>query len=569
MLHQSFKETVRYLSRRNTPMPRGRFESLDERCMLSVNVELLADINPGAASALVNSRDWAELDGFLYFTADDGISGSELWRTDGTEAGTSLVADINDLIPQDPFALEDSLGSFPFGLTLFNDEIYFAAQNEDGDELWKTDGTDAGTTLVADINPGFADAFPFALTVFRDELYFGATTDELGDELWKTDGTEAGTVMVADIEPGAGSSFPTEMYVFNDELFFSASEFGDVELWKTDGTEAGTVRVSDIHPGETLPSFPEGFFEFQNELYFIAADDITPDGFLASHLYKTDGTEAGTVRVADERLTVNFTDESPNVVEFNDQLYFGGIDAFGQWELYRTTGTPGESELVVDLAGNISGTVSDMAVLDGELYFAANDESGRQLWRTNGELGAANVSERLTSVEFEIVSTIGGVMQTDNIGAFPTELFEHNGEIFFNAHDGETYQVWRTSGGEIETVTDFVDNATSAFTSNFFEFDDRIFFRGSGDEGLELWSLEVIEPLVPPPVLLDGDTDGNGRVEFADFLVISRNFGQDVSSRAEGDLDGNGRVEFADFLLLSQNFGNQIEEIFAIEQDWF
>lgn len=55
-----------------------------------------------------------------------------------------------------------------------------------------------------------------------------------------------------------------------------------------------------------------------------------------------------------------------------------------------------------------------------------------------------------------------------------------------------------------------------------------------------------------------GDLDGNGKVEFADFLILSGNFGKDVEGHAEGDIDCNGKVEFADFLVLSGNFGNDV-----------
>ena len=55
--------------------------------------------------------------------------------------------------------------------------------------------------------------------------------------------------------------------------------------------------------------------------------------------------------------------------------------------------------------------------------------------------------------------------------------------------------------------------------------------------------------------LLLGDLDGNGEVAFADFLVLSANFGQSVASYAAGDIDCNGEVAFADFLVLSANFG--------------
>ena len=59
-------------------------------------------------------------------------------------------------------------------------------------------------------------------------------------------------------------------------------------------------------------------------------------------------------------------------------------------------------------------------------------------------------------------------------------------------------------------------------------------------------------------VRYSGDLDGNGAVEFADFLIMSTNFAAEVSSHAEGDIDCNGTVEFADFLVLSSNFGQDV-----------
>lgn len=388
------------------------------------------------------------------------------------------------------------------------------------------------------------------MAVFRDELYFGALgSQEEGYELWKTDGTEAGTQLVADVNPGELSSFPTYLYAFQDALYFAAAGEGeDVELWKSDGTADGTELVSNIHADEGFSSFPESFFEFNEELYFIAADGLAADGIISSHLYKTNGTESGTVRVADERLTVRFTDELPNVFEFKDHLYYGGINDLGSWELYRTNGTPGQSELVLDLAGAFSSAPTDLIEFQGQLYFAANDDSGRQLWRTNGEPGEANVAIRLTSID------------NDTVGAFPTEFTVYNNELFFNAHDGQTFQVWRLNGEDPEVLTSFEPNDNSFETSKFIEAADTLFFRGAGSDGLELWTATLDE--IP---LLAGDVDGNGKVEFADFLILSQNFGQDVSSRSEGDLDGNGKVEFADFLLLSQNFGAQIEALFATQ----
>jgi ELWxxDGT repeat protein len=63
-----------------------------------------------------------------------------------------------------------------------------------------------------------------------------------GRELWKSDGTTAGTQLVKDIEPGRYGSDPRTLTAVGDVLFFSRGD----ELWKSDGSEAGTILVKDI-----------------------------------------------------------------------------------------------------------------------------------------------------------------------------------------------------------------------------------------------------------------------------------------------------------------------------------
>ena len=174
-----------------------------------------------------------------YFRANDGTTGTELWKTDGTTAGTVQVADIR----AGPFS------SSPDHLTNFAGTVLFTAYGPNGTELYTTNGTAAGTTELVDINPGTSDSSPnlFYLAIIGSDLYFAAFTSANGRELWKTNGTAAGTMQVADIRVGTSSSSPTDFFVSGTKLFFEANVGNGSEPYVYDGTNV--TSLGDIRPG--------------------------------------------------------------------------------------------------------------------------------------------------------------------------------------------------------------------------------------------------------------------------------------------------------------------------------
>src|SRR5262249_42101926 len=143
------------------------------------------------------------LNGLLLFFADDGKHGEELWRSDGTEEGTRLVLDINPGTGNSAPALPSALNT----TAVFQGKMFFAADDgRNGTELWETDGTTAGTSFVSDLNPGPAGSKPAALTVFNGRLYFQATAGAGGSQLFASDGTAAGTGLVKVLNPTGNAS---------------------------------------------------------------------------------------------------------------------------------------------------------------------------------------------------------------------------------------------------------------------------------------------------------------------------------------------------------------------------
>src|SRR5690606_29054308 len=98
------------------------------------------------------------VDGTLFFRANDGVAGGELWISDGSEEGTVRVADLA------PGA--GTTSSSPNWFVAHDGQLYFTVNDgASGVELWRSDGTADGTLRLKDIRPGSGSSSPIGLTV--------------------------------------------------------------------------------------------------------------------------------------------------------------------------------------------------------------------------------------------------------------------------------------------------------------------------------------------------------------------------------------------------------------------
>ncbi|MCA1683807.1 MAG: hyalin, partial [Actinobacteria bacterium] len=257
---------------------------------------LVKSLYPGAT----NAQGFTRVGDTLFFVGDDGTTGLELWKTDGTEAGTVLVKDVDP--GSSPF--DDSPnGSDPANFVALGDTLLFTANDANGVELWKSDGTPEGTVMVKDINPdeaiNFGRSSPSGLTAVGDKVVFTALEPTSGREPWVSDGTPEGTVLLKDINPAGDSTTDSTTFApLGGVVFFKAiSDIYGAELWKTDGTADGTVIVKDINEGvsDGTPFGNADSMKAWNGSVYFAGDD----GTTGEELWKTDGTADGTVLVKD------------------------------------------------------------------------------------------------------------------------------------------------------------------------------------------------------------------------------------------------------------------------------
>ena len=367
----------------------------------------------------------------LFFAANDGENGIELWASDGTSEGTQLVKDINPGITDRyyyPFVPEPD-SSTPRQFTAVGDLLYFTAEDdENGRELWVSDGTSEGTKLVRDINPGF-DYSEYLITKasvptrpvenprplgsdieglieLNGKLYFSADGGENGRGLWVSDGTEAGTQLLSGDVGFDGREAP-EFIEFQDRLFFAGtdSEQGE-ELWVTDGTTEGTQLFKDINPSLD-DSNPRNFAKLDDKLLFTA-----DNGSVGTELWVSDGTTEGTKLLKDIDPSVTTYNDGDTFalgsgiynkfVEYSDRLYFSAdVEEFGR-ELWVTDGTTEGTQLVEDIYpgfnevyGNPNNSFAELlSVASGALFFGAeNDETGAKLFKLTTDNSNLNSTE--------------------------------------------------------------------------------------------------------------------------------------------------------------------------------
>ncbi|MCA8995622.1 MAG: hypothetical protein KDA80_01505, partial [Planctomycetaceae bacterium] len=457
----------------------------------------LIDINPGSGSASPSGMTLFQ--GELFFSANDGTNGSELWKTDGTAANTVQVANLN------PGSASSSPGNF----AVVGSQLFFRANDgANGLELWKTDGTAANTVQVKDIRSGSSGSNPALLTNVNGTLFFTANDGANGTELWKSDGTAANTVLVKDIDPGSDSSNIQDLTNFNGRLVFTARDHffyqyspyireNNQEVWVSDGTTANTTVLTEIRSGNN-GSYP-GSLTVSNGSLFFGASNGTSAGQNGSELWKTDGTAANTVQVADIRPG-NFSSGPRDLTDVNGTLFFRANDGTNGNELFKSDGTAANTVQVRNISpGSGSSFPQNLINVNGTLFFQANDgTNGFELWKSDGTSGG--------TTQLPVIgqgTTYPGINNVTNV----------NGTLFFSANDqGYSYdhELWKAN---TTTVTKLIAGGNDGSDpANFVDVNGIAFFTADdGTNGVELFMSDGVNAPVLVKNINPGAADSNPR----------------------------------------------------------
>ncbi len=434
---------------------------------------LLGDIYGSGNSSLdSNPRNFIDVLGTVYFTADDGIHGRELWKTDGTYFGTELLLDINPG-KGNGASLSNSTGNYwrpsgPHPSSSLGKILFFEGYTPStGYEIWRTDGTKTGTKLLKDIYPGANSGHFYHGCRLGNFVYFFAF-DKTGYSLWKTDGTTSGTVKVT----GGFSRYWDYPLPYRGKIFFMGAQANTgQEPWVTDGTKSGTKIIKNIRPGSY-----SGYFNnpvaANNKVFFQA--------------YLQNSTNYSLWVIDTSTLTANNIYSTSrgigyNLVALGSKAFFQGWDYYHGYEIWVTDGSRVGTHLFKDIyLGRQSGYFSNPCAQGKKLFFSAWGRlTGNELWVTDGTTQGTQIVKNINPNPF-------GSSNPSSL----TPIGERR--VVFRANDGKNgNELWISDGSSNGTrlAGDIAPGPGSSAPSQMTLSRGTIYFSANnGLRGFEPWT---------------------------------------------------------------------------------
>ncbi|MCY1042774.1 hypothetical protein OV208_15725 [Corallococcus sp. bb12-1] len=456
-----------------------------QACAPGVAVKVKDVIAPGTPPpppGLQSPYGLSELQGTLFFAVDVLGGQSTLWKSNGTTAGT---------VPVKEFPSQGTNGYRQLAdFTAVSSQLFFTIDDAViGRELWITNGTTAGTRLVVDLTPGPAStqlSFPAqvggALSFFRT-VSLTPTGSRL--ELWKSDGTAAGTVRTVDL--GTQSTVESSILRADGQrLFFLQDAVNGTRLWRSNGTAGGTVLVKSLDRGTPLVADVRAV----GGTTLFTLRDTGPN----TEIWKTDGTPAGTVRLE------TFGHSATLLGLIGSRVYVAYVTADDRVKLASVLLTGGGKTTVTTLPNPFEGQPDPQPFLQevrqegnkiylslGIFYNGGPAIQASYLWVTDGTAaGTRQLSDQLSQSEdgfSPLFATGSGTL------------------LFGSQAPDDGLEPWVTNGtvagtGRVANINPDGGSNPQGFT----RIGHRIFFvANAGPPGNSLWSMPANVTCLPWP----------------------------------------------------------------------
>ncbi|GMU66677.1 MAG: hypothetical protein AMXMBFR36_29510 [Acidobacteriota bacterium] len=333
--------------------------------------EILANIAPGSIDP--EARLLGTSSTHAVFVAWHPVSGRDaIWATDGTAAGTLAIFDEGE--DREPLPVW-GVGSLPGAV------LWAMVQREGVTELWKSDGTRAGTRRIEPIgSPAFpGGCFSYGGVAALGRVWF-CGQDSRGGELWVSDGTPTGTFRVRDLRPGPRSGRPSAFTAAEGRIYFLATRNGETsEVWTSDGTPEGTRPVfGDAIPDPSIVGSSTILGSVGSRLLFERIEEPN-----RRHLWSTDGTPEGTVRLLPGYEGNYEWETAGSALQVGPRAVFAYRTGKFGYEPWVSDGTEEGTSLLADLAsGPADGFRSRLVRGHDGAYFCSFFDD--QLRRTDG-----------------------------------------------------------------------------------------------------------------------------------------------------------------------------------------
>lgn len=407
----------------------------------ATGTKFLASVGSGTIQRILPAKDFVYIFTAQLITPSPYTFRYQIYKSDGTTAGTSLITTLPDAVGISNLNQFCSDGSsiYNYSLDGTTNTMYFGAYDAtNGNELWVTDGTAVGTHIVKDLKVGTGGSNPWGFIKIGNEVFFNCNEIGFEKKLWKTDGTEAGTVKVNVAEP---------FYIVNGNigklgnkmLFYAHNTVDGYEPYVSDGTATGTFMLKNINPsGNSLLATAQEMHLKSNSNYsFFIANNGTD-----TTLWRTDGTSNGTIRL------------TPNGVTFKNNVSSGGysdIDESGLWMVEFNAS--GASEKIYKSDGTLQGTYmaaenisygQKVKIYKNALWMQARNigsNANTEPWRCAG-------NQATTNIAFEIRPENSGTPVFAPFSSDPFGFFVNNNKLYFFAtrNSGPTVNLYEYTG---------------------------------------------------------------------------------------------------------------------------